>query len=161
MKLSSLKINSTRGEQGAWVKDLPGMGDLRLKVRGFSNTDYAAFMSKEVAAVPRDQREGGRRDGALKQKARDTLLIRGMVEHILVDWDGLTDDNEKPVPFSKERAMDLLLDPDLRPFREAVAFAAAEVEEAESDRVESVVPNSLSASGGRSSGRRGRNTSAA
>lgn len=159
MKLSSLKINSTRAEQGAWVKDIPGMGDLRLRVRGFSNSDYAAFMAREVAAVPRDQREGNRRDGALKQKARDTLLLRGMVEHILVDWDGLTDDNDKPVPFSKDRAMDLLLDPDLRPFREAVAFAAGEVEEAESDRVEAVVGNSSPASGGKPSGRPKRSTS--
>lgn len=161
MKLSSLKINSTRAEQGAWVSDLPQMGDLRLKVRGFSNTDYAAFMAREVAAVPRDQREKGRSDGALKPKARDTLLIRGMVEHILIDWSGLTDDNNKPIPYSKERAMEMLLDPDLRPFRDAVAFAAAEVEEVQSDRVEAVVGNSSPASGGKPSGRRKRSTSAA
>lgn len=159
MKLSSLKVNSSRAEQGAWVKDLPGMGDLRLKVRGFSNTDYAAFMAREVAAVPRDQREGGRRDGGLKPQTRDALLIRGMVEHILVDWDGLTDEEEQPVPFSKEQAMALLADPDFRPFRDAVAFAAGEVEEVESDRVEAVVGNSSNASGGKSSGRRGRSTS--
>ena len=159
MKLSSLKVNAARGEQGAWVKDLPGMGDLRLLVRGFNNTDYSAFMAKEGAAVPRDQREGGRAGGPILPKYRDAILLRGMVEHILVDWQNLTDENDKPVPFSKERAMDMLLDPDFRPFRDAVAIAAAEVEEVFSDRVESVVPNSSPASGGRSSGRRARSSS--
>jgi len=161
MKLSSMKVNAARAEQGAWVKDLPGMGDLRLRVRGFSNTDYTAFLAKEVAAAPRDQREGNRSDGPLKNKARDAIFIRGMAEHILIDWDKLTDENDKPIPYSKERAMDMLLDPDLRPFREAVAVAAAEIEQVESDRVEAVVGNFSPASGGRSSGRRGRNTSAA
>jgi len=161
MKLSSMKVNAARAEQGAWVKDLPGMGDLRLRGRGFSNTDYTAFLAKEGAAIPRDQRVGNRSDGALKPEARDTLFIRGMAEHILVDWENLTDENDKPIPYSKERAMGMLLDPDLRPFREAVAFAGAEVEQVESDRVEAVVGNSSPASGGRSSGRRGRNTSVA
>lgn len=161
MKLSSLKINSSRAEQGAWVRDLPEMGDLRLKVRGFGNTDYSAFLAKERALVPRDQREGGRRDGAIKQQHADAILVRGMVEHILMDWDGLTDEHDKPLPFSKERAMAFLADPDFRPFRSAVVFAASEVEEMESDRVESAVPNSSNASGGKSSGRQKRNTSAA
>ncbi|MBN6819517.1 hypothetical protein JRF84_07930 [Methylobacterium organophilum] len=160
MKLSSLKINSSRAEHGAWVRDLPEMGDLRLKVRGFGNTDYTAFLAKERALVPRDQREGGRRDGAIKQQHADAILIRGMVEHILIDWDGLTDENDKPVPFSKERAMAFLADPDFRPLRNAVAFAASEVEEMESDRVEAVVGNSSSASGGKPNGRRRQSTSA-
>jgi hypothetical protein len=161
MKLSSLKVNSTRAQQGAWVDQIPGMGDLRLHVRGFTNTDYAAFMAKEVASVPRDQREGGRRDGALLPKYRDAILVRGMLEHILVDWDGLTDEDEQPVAYSKEQAMTLLADPDFRPFRDAVAWAAGEVEEMESDRVESAVGNSSSASDGKSSGRQKRSTSAA
>ncbi|PJI56007.1 hypothetical protein CTI14_00290 [Methylobacterium radiotolerans] len=161
MKLSSLKVNSTRAEQGDWVGDLPQMGDLRLKVRGFSNTDYAAFLAKEGAAVPRDQREGGRRDGPILPKVRDGILIRGMVEHILVDWDGLTDDAEQPLPFSKERAMELLADPDFRPFRDAVAYAATIVEEVEADKVEAVAGNSPPASDGKSSGPQKPSTSAA
>ena len=160
MKLSNLKINSARAEQGAWVCDLPQMGDLRLKVRGFSNTDFAAFMSKEGAAVPRDQREKGRRDGRILPKVADAIMIRGMVEHILVDWDGLTDEDEQTVPFSKERAMDLLSDPDFRPFRDAVAQAAVIVEEIEADKVEAVVGNSSIASAGKSSGLQKPNTSA-
>ena len=160
MKLSSLKVNAARGEQGAWVKDLPGMGDLQLLVRGFNNSDYSRFMAKEGAAVPRDQREGNRPNGAILPAALNAMVTRGMVEHILIDWKNLTDEHDKPIPFSKERALEMLLDPDFRPFRDAIAIAAAEVEDVSSDRVEAVVGNSSTASGGKSNGRGRRSTSA-
>ena len=141
MKLNALKVNSVRAQQGAWVSDIPNMDDLRLKVRGFTNTDYSAFMAKQVAAVPRDQREGGRRDGAPSMAARDALMIRGINECILLDWSGLTDEAGEPIPYSKETAAKLMSDPDFRPFLDAIAWAAGEVEAIESDRVEAIAPN--------------------
>lgn len=142
MKLKSIKVNSTRAQQGAWIDGIPQMGDLALRVRGFSNTDYAAFMAREVAAVPRDQREGGRLAGGLLPNVRDAILTRGMVEHILLDWKNLTDEDDQPVDYSKEQAMTLLCDPDFRPLRDAVAWAANVVEEVEADKVETAVGNS-------------------
>lgn len=141
MKLKNLKVNSARAQTGDWVGDLPGMDDLRLKVRGFSNADFGAVTSREVSKVSREQREGGRRDGAPLPHVREQIMARAMVETILLDWDGLTDDDGTPIPYSKEAATKLLSDPDCRPFRDAVSLAAARVEEFAEEQVEAAAGN--------------------
>ncbi len=141
MKLKNLKVNSARAETGDWVGDLPDMDDLRLKVRGFSNADFGAITAREAAKVTREQREGGRRDGAPLPEVRERIMVKAMVETILLDWDGLTDDGGAPIPYTKETATTLLSDPDCRPFRDAVSLAAARVEEFTEDQVEAVAGN--------------------
>jgi hypothetical protein len=158
VKITALKVNTARAERGDWVPDIPNMGDVKLKVRGFSNTDFTAFMAKQVAAVGRDKRVGNRAGAALLPGVIDEIMARGMVEAILVDWKGLTDENDKPLPYSKEMATKFITDPDYRPFRDAVSYAAGVVEEFEADKVEGVVGNSASASAGTSLGRRKRST---
>ena len=158
MKITALKVNTARAERGDWVSGIPNMGDVELKVRGFSNTDFTAFMAKQVAAIGRDKRVGNRAGAALQPGVLDELMARGMVEHILVDWTGLTDETDQPLPYSKERAAEYLTNPDYRPFRDAVTYAAGVVEEFEADKVEAVVGNSASASAGTSRGRQKRST---
>jgi hypothetical protein len=148
VKITALKVNTARAERGDWVSDLPGMGDVKLKVRGFSNTDFTAFMAKQVAGLGRDKRVGNRANGALQPGVLDELMARGMVEAILIDWSGLTDENDKPLPYSKDMATTFLTNPDYRPLRDAVSYAAGVVEEFEADKVEAVVGNSASASAG-------------
>ena len=131
MRLSSMKVNSARAEAGDWVGDIPDMGDLRLHVRGFTNSDYAAFSTKESTTVSREQREGGSTHGAILPKVRDEIMVRGMVEHILLGWENLIGDDEQPIAYSKEQATAFLSDPDYRPLRNAVAWAAAMLEETE------------------------------
>lgn len=152
MKLRSLRVNSNRAVQGDWIDKIPGMDDLRLKVRGFSNPDYKAFLSKEVAAVPRDQRVDGRANGAPLPKVREAILAKAMVEHILLDWGNLTGDDDKPMPYSKEKAAELLANPDYRPLVDAIGWAANELDEGSGDKVEAVAGNSATASGGTSAG---------
>lgn len=141
MKLKAIKVNSARADAGDWVGDLPGMDDLRLKVRGFSNADYQAILAKEGAKVPRDQREDGRITGPILPHVRDQLVVRAMVGAILLDWENLLDEEDKPIPFSKEMSEKLLSDPDFRLFRDAVNTAALRVEEDADDQVKAVVPN--------------------
>jgi hypothetical protein len=141
MKLKNLKVNSARAETGDWVGDLPGMDDLRLKVRGFSNADFGAITSREASKVSREQREGGRRDGAPLPHVREQIMVKAMTDAILLDWDGLTDDEGQPIPYTKETAAQLLSDPDCRPFRDAVSLAAARVEEFSEDQVQAVAGN--------------------
>lgn len=141
MKLKAIKVNSARADAGDWVDNLPGMDDLRLKVRGFSNADYQTIISKESAKVSRDQREDGRITGAVKPQVRDQILVKAMVGAILLDWDRLTDDDGNAIPFSQETAEQLLSNPDFRLFRDAVNTAALRVEEDADDQVKAVVPN--------------------
>jgi hypothetical protein len=41
MKVSDRKIDTKKREEGAWVTDIPEWHDLKLKVRGRDNKDWA------------------------------------------------------------------------------------------------------------------------
>lgn len=141
MDIKRVKVDAARGERGDWIGDIPGMGDLRLHVRGFANTDYTAFIAREVGAVPKEQREGGRAFAPLLPNVRDGIVTRGMVEHILLGWDNLTEDGQ-PVAYSKEMAMNYLADPDFRVFFSAVEWAAGQVDQIRDEEVKGASGNS-------------------
>ncbi len=125
MKLSDLKIDSARAEQGAWVGDIPDMPGLRLRVRGFGNTDDKRVQAEAVEALPRAQRIRGRLDAA----AQDAVMTRRLLDAILTGWDGLEGDDGQPLAYSRETAEQLLANPDYAPFRGAVIWAASIVAE--------------------------------
>lgn len=137
MKLASLKIDSARIERGDWVGQIPGMGDLELKVRGFGNSDYQRIIAREQQVIGRDKRINGR---------IDPVTLDGiMAKTILLDWRGLTGADDQPEPYTKELATKLLTDPDFRPFQEAVSWAANVVQDARAKRTKEAVGNSASA----------------
>ena len=137
MKLSSLKIDSAKAEQGAWIGDIPDCGDLALRVRGSQNADARRLRAKLIDAVPRDQRINGRIDPA----ALDAIATRIMAETIVMDWSGLAGDDGQPILFSREAASRLLSDPDLRLFRDAVAWASERVGENAVEQIKADVGN--------------------
>ncbi|WP_020187792.1 hypothetical protein [Methylopila sp. 73B] len=120
MKISSVKALGQKIEKGAWVRTLPGMEDLQLKVRARFNTDYLHRQEELVAA----EEPANKPDGVLTKEAarrHDAILL---ADTVLVDWANLTDDDKNPVPYSREVAEELLLDPDEPAFRNAVNYAA-------------------------------------
>lgn len=125
MKLSDMKIDNDRLEQGAWVGDIPEMGDLRLKVRGFGNADFRRLQQRLYDAEPRQFKIGGRLD----PERQDAILSTCMLTTILIDWDGVTGDDGQPVAYSRDLAKTLLTEPEYRRFREAVSWAAGTVAE--------------------------------
>ncbi len=139
MKLSSIEIDVEKLEQGAWIGDLPEMGDLRLRVRGIGNSDYEKLQTTLLAAVPRQKR---RRDGGIdpdeNRRIQGTLLLNT----VLLDWDGVTDENDAPVPYSKEEAKRLLLDRRFEKFRTAVLIAASLVAEDRGEATQDILGNS-------------------
>jgi len=124
VKLSDLKINSDAVEQGAWVNDIPDMPDLRLKVRGFGNVDDRRIQDLEYQKLPRALKVRGN----LSPAGQDSIMTKRLLSTILVDWDGLTGDDEQPIPYSREMAEKLLTDKEYAPFRRAVLWAASIVE---------------------------------
>lgn len=125
MKLSDLKIDAEKFEQGAWVDDIPEMGGLRLKVRGLGNTDFRKTQTRLTEAEPRQYKPRGR----LLPERQDAITAICLLDTVLVDWDGLTDENDQPMPYSKEQAKVLLTEPAYRRFRDAVVWAASVVAE--------------------------------
>lgn len=126
MKLSDTKIDSAKVEQGDWVGDIPDFGDIRLKVRGLGNADYNRLQAKLIRSLPKAQRDG----------AVDKILPRLLADTILLDWDNVDEG-----PYSKDLAEKFLTDPDYRPFRDAVMWAASQVAERRADDLEADVKN--------------------
>ncbi|MBB4000968.1 hypothetical protein [Aurantimonas endophytica] len=124
MDISSLKRDSKKVEAGEWVGDIPGMEDVRLRVRGLSSPTVAALRSRKERKVSREGRE---RDGQLKTDV--ALVIFGEILHeaVLLEWDGITSDG-KPLPFDADIAKVWLTDPDFTPFADAVVWAAQVVD---------------------------------
>lgn len=137
MDFNALKRDSAAIAAGVWVSDIPEMGDLRLKVRGLSSPVATALRQRKERAAPKTDRD---RAGRLKPEASVRVTAEVLLEVVLIDWDGLTD-NGKPVPYSREVAEKLLTDPDFLPFADAVAWAATVVDRGEAEKAEDAAGN--------------------
>jgi hypothetical protein len=124
MKLSERRIDLKKREEGAWVTDIPDMGDLKLKVRGTGNKDWARMEQKLIAAVPRQRRLNG-------LEAEDRLRINGILirDCSLLDWRGMENGDGQSEPYSREAATKYLTDPELEAFVWACLYAANVVAE--------------------------------
>lgn len=124
MDIKDLKRDMASIEGGAWVDDIPQMGELRLRVRGSGYKEYTALLARLTRSVPREERDAR---GNLTQEAAIRVMAEAMHAKILLEWDGLTDD-KVPVPYDKELALQWMTDPETRPFLDAVVYAAQVVE---------------------------------
>lgn len=142
MKLSDIRVDAAKQEEGEWVKDIPEMGDLELRVKGLNIPAYRNMQSKMYESVPRQHKSRGRVSTEYQEKITNQCLHA----HILLDWKNVND-GEKDVPFSKEMSHELLTKPEYRAFRDAVIWAASTVgqvaaEEGEDDLKNSPTPSS-------------------
>lgn len=55
MDIKSLKRDVAASTEGAWVGEIPEMGDLRLRVRGENSPKVAALQARKMRAVPKDR----------------------------------------------------------------------------------------------------------
>lgn len=129
MKLSSLKIDADKVEAGAWVKNIPEMGDLELKVSGLQNARYRRMQARLIDAIPRAKRQGGRVD----PEEMDRVTSICLRDTVLLDWRGLENEDGTPMAYTKEAAAEYLTKPEFRRFREAVIYAATVVGEDEAE----------------------------
>lgn len=140
MKLNEIRDVGRRIDQGAWVGDLPNLPGVRVRVRGLFNASYNRLMQK----MRNDYTPEQLRD----EKVQDTIDINLTLDAILLDWDGIEDENEQ-VPYSREVAQQLLTDPDMDVFRRAVAYASSIVAREGQDKVKDDVKNSRKRSAGK------------
>lgn len=136
MKLSALKIDSSAIETGSWI-DAPGLGGVIFRVRGLGNADYRRLSAKLNDAVPRDKRVGGR----VAPDEADKIVLRLILDTVLLDWRGLTDDADADVSYTRDTAEKLLGDPDYRVLRESVLAAASMVGEQVAEDTDAAAKN--------------------
>lgn len=148
MKLASIRTNPDAVEEGRWIGDIPGLDDLRLKVRGGTSKVYKRRLDELVNAIPKAQRLR-----ALSDADNERITVQAMAETLLLDWenlegDGVIGEAGQPVPYSRETAVRLLSDPQYAAFRNAVFWAADAVGVDAQASVEADVKNSRAFSPG-------------
>jgi hypothetical protein len=134
------------------VHDIPveGLEGLALKVRPAGNIEARRIYQAETARIPRSRRIHGL-DPADERAASDESIIGA----ILVDWSGVEDDDGNPIPYSRDKAREIITDPSLEAFREAVLWASVFVKEfGEAERRDAVGNLPASSTGKRTSGTR-------
>lgn len=123
MDIRSIQKDSAAIAEGQWVDSIPGMGDLRLKVRGSTANKVMAVRARKQRNAPNEDRSA---DGALSVEAAMRIETEVLHEAVLLDWDGLTDGGQ-PVKFDSALAKDWLTNPDFRDFADAVVWASGVV----------------------------------
>lgn len=126
MKLSALTVNTDAIEQGRWIGpstgyQIPELGDVELKVRGLVTADYRTLYANLVRGLDRSAKVGG----MIAPAAADRIVSQCLLETVLLDWRNLSDDDGKPITYSKRQAEPLLNEPEFRRFRDGVVWAAS------------------------------------
>lgn len=101
-KISQLKTDLKRETEGAWVDYRPGV---RLRIARVNNPNYDALLRK----LGKPYRSQLRRED-LAGDVLDDIVRKVFAETVLLDWEGIEDDDGKPVPYSKEQALAYLTD---------------------------------------------------
>jgi len=140
IKLSSLRANTRRENDGDWV-DIPDLPGVRLKVRG---AGYGPYQMQKSIVEGRWARRYGQDPVPV-----DVLLAengRLYAEHILLDWDGFDE------PYTQEASRHFLTDPGFRQLHEHIRYAMQRVAATEAEFVEDAAKNSSASSAGGSKG---------
>lgn len=135
MDISALKRDSAAIASGQWVDQIPGMGNIRIKVRGFSSPEVVEARSRKERAVPLDQRH---RDGSLRAEVANAIFVETLSDAAFLDIEGLTAGGK---PVTADEARKLLTDPDYGPLADAVAWAASAVDKGTAEATEELAKN--------------------
>lgn len=137
MRISKLALDIGAIEGGTWVDHIPGLGDIRLKVRGIGNADYRLLNAKLLREAVTANGPGEE----LTLEQSDALQRQLLLDAVLLDWDGLVDDDDNPIPFSRDQAETYLTEPRYRPIRAGVEWAGARVGDRREAQLEADVKN--------------------
>lgn len=124
MKLSQIQIDSKAVEGGAW-RDAVGLPGVRFRLRGAGNSEWEALQLKLRAQLPLTARLA---DQIPAEHAR-AITTELLVGACLLDWEGIEDQAGAAVPFSADKARELIGDPDFRKLRDSIFATAAKLAE--------------------------------
>jgi hypothetical protein len=115
-----MKIDPALSEQGDWVENIPDLPGIRIKARGSNNSDYRALEAKLVREIPRAERIEG-----VSPKEQDRIAGQLLLQTVVLDVEGLEEEDGTPIKYTRELGAKLLLDPEFRVFQAGAAYAGA------------------------------------
>lgn len=100
MNLNELKTDKTLENEGVWVEDVfPGV---RIKIRAASYRPFGQQVEKKQKPFKLLGKEPS-------VEELNEIIADAMSEHLVLDWDGLEDDNG-PIPYSPAVGKKVLLE---------------------------------------------------
>lgn len=120
VKLSSMQTDPTK-EAGTVVEILPG---LSVAVKSTATVEYRELQARLLKPLAKLISVGIPIPPVRQDEITATLLS----EVAVLGWDGLTDDDDKPIHYSKDAAFKVFSDPQSRQFRD-LCFEAASTPE--------------------------------
>lgn len=118
--LNKFKQDTTRSEEGTTVD----MGDgLHVTVARIGNTKYNEVIKKLTAPHTRQIR-----NKTLADSVFEVIMNRAYAETILLGWKGLEDEHGKDIPYSTEKAFEILSNPEYKDFKDIIVDLASEAE---------------------------------
>lgn len=142
MKISTFKTNEQREQEGVWED---AGGGLRLKVARLGNLRYEEYLRQTGKPYARQMRHG-----TVDNKVLEDLIRQAMARHVLLDWENLDDEQGNPIPYSHEKALELLTK--YRDFHQMVLEIAQDARLFKEQDLEEARGNSAAVSAGSSSG---------
>lgn len=127
--------------EGVWV-DLGDGGS--VKVARLNNPNH----KKALDHLRKPYKNMLRTGRGLPDDVAEKISSQAMAEAILLDWKGLKGRDGKEVAYSPEKALELLMDPALKDFRDNVAYLAMEQETFRKEALETAAKNSDTSSPG-------------
>ncbi len=107
-RLNRIKTNTEQGTEGQWIEFCPAQGDepaLELKIARVGNPKYNQRLQELVRPHRRKVRMGFDED-------LEEFVKQAVAECVLVGWRGLQDNSGKEIPYSKEKSVELLTNPE-------------------------------------------------
>lgn len=137
MKLSQIKKGVRNVTGGAWVKDIPieALEGVAFRVRGARNPDALRLRGEMLSDFTAEQRK------VLPAETVAEIFAEVMARAVLLDWN-LTDDDDQPIPFSADAALQMLTDSEIgETMRAGVAWCAAVVAQQGAETLEADAKN--------------------
>lgn len=138
MKVSKIKVNSEAIRNGTWVI-VPWLDEVRFRLRGLENMEYQRRRADRIKEAALEAKANGTPPDKTDTSAIETEVF---VECLMMDWEGLTEDDGTPVPFTKEKAFEYFSDPDLIDLWNAAYWASQQVRLAKREQLEEDKGNS-------------------
>jgi hypothetical protein len=109
MKLRSLKLDSDKTVEGVWVDY---RDDVRLLIARLPNAKYDKIMRRlGKPHMAKLRRARFKPESLVDDPILDKLQKRAVAEAVLLDWEGVEDDDDAPLPYTPERGAEILFDP--------------------------------------------------
>lgn len=118
-KLSNIAIDMKKSIDGIWI---PFAAGIEFKIARMNNPEHTAYLKK--ITEPSEIK--------LKSKINKNLIneltTQSIAKCILVDWKNIEDDQGNPIPYSFEKALEILKNPQYVEILNFVAAMAASID---------------------------------